>query len=165
MNLQISPEILQALKPFYTFSHPLLMILTLGLAFYAAYLGFQYRRMRSAEGEVKKTMIAAKYNTKHFQVGSLFLAAIILGAIGGMAVTYINNGKLFFGAHLVAGLGLAGLTAISASLSPLMQQGKEWARISHISLNFSIVGIFLWQTLTGFEIVQRILDQMSKAVA
>jgi hypothetical protein len=165
MNLPISEEILQAIKPFYTFFHPLLMISTLGLAFYALYLGIQSRRARSAEGAVKKEMMAAKYNTKHFQVGSLFLAVMILGTIGGMTVTYINNGKLFVGAHLIAGLGLAGLTAISASLSPLMQAGKEWARISHISLNLSIVGIFLWQTLTGFEIVQRILDQMAKAVA
>ncbi|MDX1977825.1 MAG: DUF4079 domain-containing protein [Pseudanabaenaceae cyanobacterium bins.68] len=165
MNLQISDQLLQTLKPIYTFFHPALMLATLGLAFYAAYLGFKFRLSRKAEGAKKKEMMAAKYNLQHFQVASIFLVVMIFGTIGGMAVTYINNGKLFVGAHLLAGLGLAGLTALSASLSPLMQQGREWARVTHISLNFSIIGIFLWQTLTGFEIVQRILAQMAKAVA
>jgi hypothetical protein len=43
-----------------------------------------------------------------------------------------------------------------------MQQGKEWARITHITLNVALVGIFAWQTVTGFDIVQRILDRMLK---
>lgn len=154
-------EIPVFLKPVITFFHPVLMSVTLMIAFYALYLGVQYRRARTAEGETKKAMMGKRYNLKHFQIGSLFLVLMVMGSIGGMAVTYLNNGKLFFGAHLLAGLGLAALAALSAALAPLMQQGKEWARLTHISINVSLVGIFLWQTITGFDIVQRILAQMT----
>jgi hypothetical protein len=151
------------LKPVVTFFHPVLMALTLLLALYALYLGIQSRRSRSATGATKKAMMEAKYGTRHFQVGAFFLVLMVLGSVGGMTVTYINNQKLFVGPHLIAGLGLASLAAISASLAPLMQQGKEWARVTHISINVFLVGIFAWQVVTGFDIVQRILDQMSKA--
>jgi hypothetical protein len=161
MDIQIPT----ALKPFVTFFHPVLMTLTLILAIYALYLGIQFRRARSAEGETKKTMMSARYNLQHHKIGSLFLVLMVVGAVGGMAVTYINNNKLFVGPHLFAGLGLAALAALSAALSPFMQQGKEWARITHISINVSLVAIFAWQTVTGFDIVLRILDQMSKATA
>ena len=75
-----------------------------------------------------------------------------------MSVTYINNGKLFVGPHLLVGLSMMGLVALSASLAPLMQRGKDWARYSHISLNIAVVGLFAWQAVTGMNIVQRILE-------
>ena len=89
------------------------------------------------------------------------LGLTLLGTVGGMAVTYINNGKLFVGSHLIAGLGMASLIAVSASLTPLMQKGVEWARVSHIALNSVIVGLFAWQAVTGLDIVQRIIGRMS----
>ena len=41
-----------------------------------------------------------------------------LGTLGGMAVTYLNNGKLFVGPHLLVGLAMTGMIAVAASLSP-----------------------------------------------
>jgi MFS family permease len=152
-----------ALKPLVTFAHPIIMTLALLFSGYVGYLGWQVRRTRSAPPELRKELVKGKFNLRHFQAGSILLVILVVGSVGGMAVTYINNGKLFVGAHLLAGLGLACLAVISAALSPLMQQGKEWARISHISINTFLVGIFLWQTVSGFEIVQRILAQMAKA--
>jgi hypothetical protein len=78
-----------------------------------------------------------------------------------MAVTYINNGKLFVGSHLIAGLGMAGLIAVSASLVPYMQKGAEWARITHIALNTVLTGLFGWQAVSGIDIVQRIIARMA----
>ncbi|TYQ31041.1 DUF4079 domain-containing protein [Pseudanabaena sp. UWO310] len=155
--------ITEPLKTVVTFAHPILMLLTLFLAIYAGYTGWQYRRIRSTEGEEKKTLISKRYNLLHHNLGSIFLVLMVAGAIGGMAVTYSNNGKLFVGAHLIAGLGLVFLAAISTALAPLLQKGKDWARITHISVNVLLLGVFVWQTLTGFEIVQRILEQISKA--
>lgn len=83
---------------------------------------------------------------------------MVLGTIGGMTVTYINNGKLFVGPHLLAGLGMTGLIATSAALSPLMQKGAEWARVTHIALNTILVGLFGWQAVTGVQIVLRIIS-------
>jgi hypothetical protein len=152
----------EPLKTITTFAHPILMTLTLILAIYAGYVGWQYRRIRSTEGEEKKALIAKRYNLLHHNLGSIFLVLMVAGMVGGMAVTYNNNGKLFVGAHLIAGLGLAFLAALSAALAPLLQRGKEWARVTHITVNTLLIGVFTWQALTGFEIVQRILAQMSK---
>jgi hypothetical protein len=150
-------------KTMVTFAHPLLMLLTLFLALYAGYVGWQYRRIRSTEGEEKKALISKRYNTLHHNLGSIFLVLMVAGMVGGIAVTYNNNGKLFVGAHLIAGLGLAFLAALSAAFAPILQQGKEWARVTHISVNTALIGVFVWQAVTGWQIAVRILDQMSKA--
>jgi hypothetical protein len=156
-------EIPASLKPIVTFAHPVLMTLTLGLAIYAGSLGMKSRLARSASGEAKKTMMSQRYNLKHFNLGSVFLVLMVFGTVGGMAVTYINNNKLFVGPHLIVGLGLTCIVAVTAALAPWMQQGKEWARLSHISFNAVALGLFLWQAVTGFEIVQKILASMAKA--
>ncbi len=140
--------------------HPLVMWVLLVLAGYAFYLGMKVRKTRFAEGDEKKELIKGKFNVKHYQVGSLLLALMVVGSIAGMAITYINNGKLFVGPHLLAGLGMTGLIALSAALSPLMQKGQDWARYTHIVLNVAILGLFGWQAITGMDIVQRIISKM-----
>jgi Protein of unknown function (DUF4079) len=85
---------------------------------------------------------------------------MVLGSIGAITVTYINNGKLFVGPHLLAGLGMTVLIAISASLTPYMQKGQDWARYGHIGINVTIMGLFGWQALSGLEILQRIISKM-----
>jgi hypothetical protein len=148
------------IKPYLNFIHPPLMWILLALSLYAGYLGWQIRRTRTATGDEKKQLIQGKYNQRHFQYGSIVLALMVLGSIGGIAATYINNGKLFVGPHLLAGLGMTGLIAISASLSPYMQKGHDWARYSHIGINVVIVGLFGWQALSGVEILGRIISKM-----
>ncbi len=128
----MSFEIPESIKVWSQFFHPVFMWVLLILASYALYLGVKVRRTRSAEGQEKKELIKGRYNVKHYQIGSVLLALMVPGSIGGMVVTYINNGKLFVGPHLLAGLGMTVLIAVSASLSPFMQKGADWARYSHI---------------------------------
>ncbi|HLO50873.1 MAG TPA: DUF4079 domain-containing protein [Kamptonema sp.] len=154
MNLAISDSV----KFWGQFVHPALMWVLLAIAFYALYLGIQIRRTRETEGEAKKELIKGKFNIKHYQIGSILLAAMVINTLIGMGATYINNGKLFVGSHLLAGLGMTGIIATSAALSPYMQKGKDWARYSHIALNVTLLGLFLWQAVTGVEIVLRILN-------
>lgn len=156
MNLTI-PE---SVKIWSQFLHPTIMWVILALSIYALYLGIQVQRTRYADGDIKKELIKGRYNVKHYQIGSVLLGLMVVGAIGGMAVTYINNGKLFVGPHLIAGLGMTGLIAMSASLSPFMQKGQNWARFTHIALNVVLLGLFGWQAVTGVEIVQRIVSKM-----
>lgn len=156
----MSFEIPESVKVWSQFFHPVLMWMLLALTLYSAYLGVQWRRARNAEGDAKKELLKGKFNTRHYQMGSILLALMILGTIGGMGVTYLNNGKLFVGSHLLAGLGMTGLIATSASLSPYMQKGNEWARSAHIALNTILTGIFFWQAVTGVQIVQRIISKM-----
>jgi hypothetical protein len=151
------PAPLQTVLPFF---HPLIMWVLFATSVYALFLGIKVKRTRQATGDAKKELIKGKYNIKHYQVGSALLAFMVFGAIGGMAVTYITNGKLFVGPHLLVGLGMTGLIAASAALAPLMQQGKDWARFGHIGLNMSLLLLFGWQAFTGMQIVQKILSNM-----
>ncbi|WP_416670747.1 DUF4079 domain-containing protein [Egbenema bharatensis] len=157
MNLEI-PE---SVKVWSQFAHPIMMWVLLAATLYALYLGVQIRRTRSAEGEVKKELIKGRFNIRHHQIGAALLAFMVIGTLGGMAVTYINNGKLFVGPHLLVGLAMTGLIATSASLTPFMQKGNDWARYSHISLNIALVGLFAWQAVTGTQIVQKILERIT----
>ncbi len=156
MSLEIPAEI----KPWLNFFHPVLMWVLLAVSIYALYLGVKVRQTRNAEGEEKKKLIGGRYNVKHFQIGSIILALMVIGALGGMAATYINNGKLFFGPHLLAGLGMTGMVAVSASLSPYMQKGQNWARYTHIVLNSALLALFSWQAVSGVQIIQNILSKM-----
>lgn len=151
----------ESVKVWSQFAHPVLMWVLLVVTLYAGYLGFQIRRTRSAEGEVKKELIKGRFNVRHHQLGSILLAGMVLGSIAAMGVTYINSGKLFVGPHLIAGLGMTGLIATSASLTPYMQKGHDWARYSHIALNVILVGLFTWQAFTGVQIIQNIINRMS----
>jgi len=156
----MSIAIPESVKVWSQFLHPILMWVIFILMGYALYLGMKVRKTRSATGDEKKELIKGKYNIRHYQLGSILLALMVLGSIGGMAITYINSGKLFVNPHLIAGLGMTGLIAVSAALSPYMQKGQDWARYTHIFLNIGLLGLFGWQAVTGMDIVQRIIARM-----
>ena len=81
---------------------------------------------------------------------------MVIGTFGGMAVTYLNNGKLFVGPHLLVGIAMTCMIAIAASLTPLMQQGNLIARKAHVGMNMLVMTLFLWQAVSGVEIVNKI---------
>jgi len=81
---------------------------------------------------------------------------MVLGPLGGMAGAYLNNGKLFVSPHLLVGLGMTGLIALAASLSPLMQRGNLIARKAHVGLNMLVMTLFLWQAVSGLQILNKI---------
>lgn len=157
----MSFEIPESIKVWSQFGHPIMMWVLLGLTVYALYLGMQIRRTRSAEGDLKKELIKGKFNIRHHQIGSILLATMVLGTIGGMGVTYINSGKLFVGPHLLVGLGMTGMIAVSAALTPYMQKGNDAARYTHIALNIALLGLFGWQAVSGMQIVQNIINRMT----
>ena len=139
------------------FVHPLLMWVLLGLAGYAMFLGIKAKKTRTATAEDRKELIKGQFAKRHYLFGSLVLAVLVLGLVGGMAVTYINNGKLFVGPHLLVGLAMASLIAMAAALSPLMQAGNLIARKVHVGLNMTVMTLFLWQAVSGMQIVNKIL--------
>ena len=153
-------EIPDAIKTWSQFGHPILMWMLLGITVYALYLGVQSSKIRSADKETRKELIKKNFTQRHYKMGSILLALMVLGNIGGMAVTYINNGKLFVGPHLLAGLGMVALIAVSASLVPYMQKGNSLARNTHVSLNVLLLGLFGWQAISGMQILQKIVDRM-----
>jgi len=139
------------------FLHPLLMWGLLGLAIYSMVLGLKAKKTRTADAEERKQLVKGQFARRHYLLGSLLLGLMVLGMVGGMAVTYLNNGKLFVGPHLLAGLAMTALIALAAALSPLMQQGNLLARKVHVGLNMAMMTLFLWQAVTGMQIVNKIL--------
>jgi hypothetical protein len=139
------------------FLHPLLMWLLLAAAGYAMVLGIRAKKTRTGTSEQRKELIKGQFGRRHFQMGSLVLAVMVLGTFGGMAVTYLNNGKLFVGPHLLVGIAMTSLLVVAAALSPLMQAGNVVARKVHVGLNMGVMTLFLWQAVTGMQIVQKLL--------
>lgn len=150
----------ETIQPWLNFVHPVVMWLLLATTLYALYLGIQARRTRMADAETRKELIKGKFALKHHKVGSALLALMVFATVGGMGATYLEAGKLFVGPHLLAGLGMTTLIATSAALVPFMQKGSETARLTHITLNIVLVGLFSWQAFTGMQIVQRLLSDL-----
>lgn len=151
---------LETFQPWLNFVHPVTMWLLLATTLYALYLGVQARKTRLADAETRKELIKGKFALKHHKVGSALLAFMVIGTVGGMGATYLESGKLFVGPHLLVGLGMATLIATSAALVPFMQKGSETARLTHITLNVVLVGLFGWQAVSGMQIVQKLLDRL-----
>lgn len=140
------------------FLHPLLMGGLLALSGYGMFLGIKAKKTRTSAAEDRKELIKGQYARRHFQIGSLILAITVLGTFGGMAVTYLNNGKLFVGPHLLVGIGMTCLIALAVSLTSLMQQGNLIARKVHVGLNMAMMTLFLWQAVSGFQILNKIWE-------
>ena len=148
----------EALSYNLNFLHPLTMWALLALSGYAMFLGIKAKKTRTADAETRKELIKGQYARRHFQIGSLILAITVLGTFGGMAVTYLNNGKLFVGPHLLVGIGMTCLIALAVSLTSLMQQGNLIARKVHVGLNMAMMTLFLWQAVSGFQILNKIWE-------
>ena len=140
------------------FIHPLVMWGLLALSGYGMFLGIKAKRTRTADAEARKILIKGQFAKRHFQIGSVLLALMVLGTFGGMAVTYLNNGKLFVGPHLLVGVAMTCMIALAAALTPLMQQGNLIARKAHVGLNMGLMTLFLWQAVSGMQIVAKIWD-------
>ena len=152
-------DTLEFIKFWLQLIHPIIMLSTLLLLSYISYLGLQLRYIRISGQRISKELV--KNNNRHYQLGALLLNIIVLGNLGGMVITYINNDKLFFSPHLLVGLSMTGLITISTSLVPFMQRGNNLARHGHIFLNLCIILLFVWQTISGMEIVQKIIETIA----
>jgi uncharacterized membrane protein len=137
--------------------HPIIMLTLFGYFLYAGYLGWQARRTRNAQGEAKKQLISGRYAHRHHNLGSIALAVMVIGSLGGITSTYVSYGELTVDAHLIVGLVMTAAIAISAALAPFMQKGNALARNFHIGINITLTIFFGWQTITGLGIVREIL--------
>ena len=90
------------------FAHPLMEWSLLAVGGWALYLGIKAKKTRTGTPEQRKNLVPKKFAQRHYLWGSILLAVMTLGTLGGMAVTYLNNGKLFVGPHLLVGLAIYG---------------------------------------------------------
>ena len=134
-----------------------MMWLLLALSGYSMYLGIKAKKTRTAPAEQRKQMVKSQFGRRHFQLSSLLLVIMVLGCFGGMGVTYLNNGKLFVGPHLLVGIGMVCLLALAVSMIPQIQRGNLLARKIHVGLNMGMMTLFLWQGVSGTQILNKIL--------
>ena len=120
------------------------------------YLGIKAKKVRTGTSEQRKALIKGKFAQRHYLWGSVLMAVMVFGTLSGMAVTYLNNGKLFVGPHLLVGLAMTGMIAAASALSPFMQRGNLVARKTHVGLNMGMLTLFLWQAVSGMQIMNRI---------
>lgn len=139
--------------------HPAWMWVVFVCTLYALYLGIQVRRTRTATGELKKDLVKHRFGKRHYQLGAFLLALMTTGSIGVLGIEYLNSGKLYVVPHTIVGLGMTVLMANAAALAPLMQQGKEWARYTHIAIALVIIMLFGWQLVTGIQVVFEIVNE------
>jgi hypothetical protein len=95
------------------FVHPLTEWGLLAMGGWALYLGIKAKKTRTGTPEQRKELVKGKFAQRHYLWGSILLAVMTVGTLGGMAVTYLNNGKLFVGPHLLVGLAMTGMIAAS----------------------------------------------------
>ena len=141
------------------FVHPALMWVLLGLMLYSGYLGLKASQIRKVDADQRKAMIPQRFGQRHARLGVWIVALTLLGAAGGMVVTYLNNGKLIVGPHLIVGGSVAAMVMATASLGPALQKGQDWARGLHVGLNGLILFLFGWQAITGIAIVTKLLSE------
>ena len=158
-DLQFSASFPEVMKYWLYAIHPAWMWVVLVLTIYALYLGLQSRHTRKATGEIRKTLIKQKFSQRHYRIGALLLALMTTGSVGVLGIEYLNSGKLYIVPHTIIGLVMTVLMANAAALAPFMQTGKEWARQIHMAFAFSIIGLFSWQILTGFEVIFEIISE------
>lgn len=106
----------------------------------------------------RKELSGAKVRDSHYSQGALLAFLGTAFAIEGPLNTYARAGKLFPGPHLYAGAGLVVLWAAAAACVPAMQKGNDTARSIHIAANVSGMGLFAWQILTGWPILQKVVQ-------
>lgn len=108
----------------------------------------------------RKSLLAANVKDKHFASGSVLLGVGTLSALYGALDSNWGAGELFADSHLFAGATITALWAAAAALVPLMQKGNENARRAHIALNTANVGLFCWQLVTGFGILEDVWNSV-----
>jgi len=106
----------------------------------------------------RKELSGAKVRDSHYSQGALLAFLGTAFAIEGPLNTYARAGKLFPGPHLYAGAGLVVLWAAAAACVPAMQKGNDTAISIHIAADVSGMGLFAWQILTGWPILQKVVQ-------
>ena len=53
---------------------------------------------------------------------------------------------------------MSSMLVVAAALSPLMQQGNLIARKIHVGMNMGVVTLFLWQAVSGMQILNKIWE-------
>ena len=113
---------------------------------------------RTPDTQIRELLSKEHFNRRHFQIGRLVLALMVLGSLVGITVEYFSNDKLLINPHLTVGINMIIIVLLSVAIIPFMQKGSFLARRAHASLNMIMMTLSLWQVLTGMQLINEIKE-------
>jgi hypothetical protein len=95
----------------------------------------------------------------HYITGWVMVGLVLLLLAIGLVGTLGHYGTLGHSGHLIAGLSVVALVLLSAGSSILISPTRSWARAVHVGTNIALLVGFTWVSFTGWEVVQKYLEQ------
>lgn len=93
----------------------------------------------------------------HYIIGISLVSLVLLLLAIGIVGTLGHYGSLGHSSHLIAGLATVLLVLLSAGSATQINYHRPWVRWIHIGINFVLLGVFIWVSLTGWDVVQKYL--------
>lgn len=93
----------------------------------------------------------------HYGTGIAIVFLVLLLLAIGLVGTLGHYGSLGHSPHLIAGLLVVGLVALSAWSATEIGPKHSWARSLHIATNITLFGSLVFVSLTGWQVVQKYL--------
>jgi len=93
----------------------------------------------------------------HLTMGIAILGLVLLLLGIGIVGTLGHYGSLGHSFHLVAGLTVVNLVALSVWSAVQISPANPWARPFHVSINLGLLVAFILVSLTGWDVVQKYL--------
>jgi len=120
--------------------------------------GLKVMQTRTPDTQIRELLSKERFNKRHFQIGRLVLALMVLGSLVGITVEYFSNDKLLINPHLTVGINMIIIVLLSVAIIPFMQKVSLLARRAHASLNMIMMTLSLWQVLTGMQLINEIKE-------
>ncbi|BAZ39507.1 hypothetical protein NIES4101_54610 [Calothrix sp. NIES-4101] len=95
----------------------------------------------------------------HYAIGICMVFLVLLLLAIGIVGTLGHFGSLGHSSHLIAGLSSVVLVLTSAFSATQINSDRSWARYLHVSVNILLFFVFVWVSLTGWDVVQKYLPE------
>ena len=119
------------------FVHPLSEWGLLAMGGWALYLGIKAKKTRTGTPEQRKELVKGKFAQRHYLWGSVLLAVMTLGTLGGWR-SLPQQRKVVCGAPFAGGSGHDRNDRPGSVVVPVVQRGNLIARKAHVGLNMNL---------------------------
>ncbi len=122
-----------------------------------AVTGIWIFRARVFQQQQPINLFPLSLHSLHFIFGICIVSLVLLLLAIGIVGTYGHYGSLGHSSHLVAGLMTVVLVVLSAGSALQISSERAWVRGIHVAINITLFFVFVWVSLTGWDVVQKYL--------